>query len=156
MKISTLTPASGPRIIVIPDNHIGVPRYGTYAVVSRPAEHTIAPAASQRMANRQPNIPETQLLGLPGPSQPRGKRRYDAALDCYVAPPRAPDPVMRRPRDMAPPRQGSGRAWWIVDRETGCNLRKICAQTAAQAQQVAAEFAVNNGFAAADCYAMEA
>jgi hypothetical protein len=156
LKISTLTPSTGPRTIVIPDDYIGVPRYGSYSFVSAPQAHMVAPAASVAMANRHPMIPACQDLGLPNAPTPSGPRRYDEALGCYVRAPRRPTPVMKRPREWALPRESHGSDYWIMDRETGCRLRKICAQTVAEAQQIAAEFAVNNGGQASDCYAIGA
>lgn len=147
MLIRTLTPAVK-REIVIADEEIGRVRYGT-----QHQGHSIAPAASMAMANRATDIREDQKLDLPGFQPATGRRRYDFTTGAYVRDlPALPTP--RAPKRTVEPYQvAGGKPFWIIDRETGTRQRRICAQTAHQAQQVAAAFAEANGFEPSACYA---
>lgn len=153
-RITTLTPREK-RLIVVPDEEIGRGRYGTYVdSPRRPAEHSVAPAASMAMANRAPTIPETQLLDLPRAAKPTGLRIYDRRIDAWVAPPKPPiDVDHRRPKPSIAARNEQGEAYWIYDRSTGARMRRINAASYASAQQIAAEYAVNHGLAPGDAYA---
>lgn len=147
VQIRTLTPAIK-REIIIPDEEIGVSRYGT-----QHHGHSIAPAASMAMANRVANIPEAQKLDLPVFQPAQGRRRFCFITGAYVRDLPAL-PLPRAPKRTVEPYQvAGGKPFWIVDRETGARQRRICAQTAHQAQQVAAAFAEANGFPANTCYA---
>lgn len=154
MEIRTLTPREK-RVIMVPDEDIGRGRYGTYVdSPRRPAEHSVAPAASMAMANRGASIPEIQQLDLPRQAKATGLRIYDARIDAWVAPPKPPIDVDHRvPRPSIAARNEMGEAYWIYDRLTGARMRRICAQTYASAQQIAAEYAVNHGLAPGDAYA---
>lgn len=155
MLMRNLTPSTGPRIEVIADEQIGVRRYGTYAHASRPQTFTVAPSASMAMANRAPAIPETQQLDLPTQGKAHGLRIYDRRIDAYVAPPRPPIPVeMRAPQPTMVPYSESGPAYWVMDRTTGARMHRFCAQTPARAQQIANDYAINNGGSHGDAYAM--
>ena len=153
VQVRTLTP-SVKRVIHIPDDLIGVQRYGTYAHVERPAEHQIGPAASQRMANRQPKIPERHKLDLPSMAKPTGLRTYDRTIGAFVKPPLPPlpEPVVPGPIISAYS-DSKGSEYWLMDRLTGHRLRKVRAPTPARAQTFAADFARANGFKPGDCYA---
>lgn len=156
MEIRTLTP-SKKRELNIPDEMIGIPRYGTYVdAPRREAAQTVAPAASMRMANRTPTIPEAQRLDLPTQAKASGLRIYDRRIDAWVAPPKPPiDVDDRAPAPSIKARSEGGDAYWIVCRVTGVKMRRICAQTSASAAQIAGEYALNHGLSAADAYAMK-
>lgn len=155
MLVRTLTPKN-PRVIQIPDEEIGARRYGTYAHAARPQAHQIGPAASQRMANRLPNIPEDQRLDLPTQAPCDGLRVYDRRIDAWTREPRRIDVCDRKPGVSVNARSEGGKPYWIVDRQTGSKMRKITALTPASAQQIASEYAINNGCNPGDAYALAA
>lgn len=154
MEIRTLTP-SQKREIVIPDEEIGLSRYGTYVEAPRrQTAQTVAPAASMAMANREPAIPERHKLGLPTQARATGLRVYDRRVDAWVAPPKPPiDLDRRKPKPSIAARNEMGEAYWIYDRSTGARMRRITAASYASAQQIAAEYALNHGLSAGDAYA---
>lgn len=154
MEIRTLTPREK-RVIIVPDEEIGLGRYGTYVdSPRRPQDHSVAPAASMAMANRGGSVPLRQQLDLPTQARATGMRVYDRRVDAWIAPPPRPIEVDHRvPRPSVAARNEGGEPYWIYDRLTGARMRRICAQTYASAQQIAAEYALNHGLAAGDAYA---
>ena len=150
VQVRTLTP-SVKRVIHIPDDLIGVQRYGTYAHVERPAEHKVVPISIKPSYDP---IPEHQKLDLPPMAKPRGPRIYDRTIGAFVKAPRPPLPAPVVPGPIISAYSDSeGSEYWLMDRLTGHRLRKVRAQTAARAQTFAADFARANGFEPGDCYA---
>lgn len=150
MLIRNLTPAEK-RVIHIPDEEIGLRRFGTYVDgPSRPAEHHVRTPSP----NPLDPIPARQQLDLPRQARATGLRIYDRRVDAWIAPPKPPiDVDQRQPKPSIQARSESGDPYWIYDRSTGARMRRICAQTPARAQQIAAEYALNHGLAASDAYA---
>lgn len=150
VQVRTLTPSTK-RVIHIPDELIGVSRYGSFSHVDQPTEHKVIPISIKPSYDP---VPEHQKLDLPTAPKPKGLRAFDRTIGAYVLAPRPPLPAPVAPRPTVPPwGDTEGPEYWIVDRDTGYDLRKIRAQTAARAQQFAADFALANGFKAGDCYA---
>lgn len=83
-----------------------------------------------------------------------GARRYDATIDAWVRLPRPPLPAPVRPRPSVDVSSDTSGDWyWIVDRSTGVNMRRIRARTAAAAQSIAAQYALSNRLPACAAYA---
>lgn len=149
-QIRTLTPAVK-RVIAIPDELIGVPRYGSFSHVDPVTEHKVIPISIKPSWDPIPAAQRADVEPAPKDHRPR---IFDRSILAYVLAPRPPLPAPVAPRPTVPPwGDTEGPEYWIVDRDTGYDLRKIRAQTAARAQQFAADFALANGFKAGDCYA---
>lgn len=154
MFIRTLTPQT-PRIIHVPDNQIGLARYGTYVEDPAPEqEHQIGPAASQAMANRAAPAGD---LELPGQAKVSGWAKYDRAIDAWVKPPKPPIDVDEKIPAPSPPVWGgsSGPWFWVMCRETGVRMVRFRAQTAAQAQTIAGIYATAHKLPASAAYALK-
>ena len=153
VQVRTLTPAVK-RVIHIPDDQIGVQRYGTYTHAARPTEHKVVPISIKPAYDP---VPEVQKLDLPTQARPTGLRIYDRTIGAYVRPPLPALPAPVVPGSITSAyTDAEGAEYWLMDRLTGHRLRKVRAQTAARAQTFAADFARANGFTSGDCYALAA
>lgn len=121
----------------------------------RTQSFTVVGSASLAMAHPAHAKIQPEGLDLPTFARFRDERTYDPALDCYVKPERPPAPRPRRPKgewkriDNGVRSKGA----WIYCRQTGVRLVHVSVDTLAEAQALAAEFAVANGGRAGDCYA---
>ena len=150
VQVRTFTPAVK-RVIHIPDELIGVSRYGSFSHVDPVTEHKVVPISIKPSWDPIPAAQRADVEPAPKDHRPR---IFDRSILAYVLAPRPPLPAPVAPRPTVPPwGDTEGPEYWIVDRDTGYDLRKIRAQTAARAQQFAADFALANGFKAGDCYA---
>lgn len=112
-------------------------------------------SASVRMANRGPQIPESQRIDLPRTYEEPARRRFDARLGCWV-----PVPMRRhkpgRPQRTPPLPQGHGRKVFdVFDALTGARFGSIRGDAITQAISMAGQWAVACGFTPRDVRVVE-
>lgn len=151
VQIRTLTP-SEKRVIHIPNALIGFSRYGTFIEPENPTPHTVV---NKVFPQAYDPVPVSQRLDLPQGAPARGRRRFNAALNCWERAPLPPLPPVVRPKSTPVPYSDTtGALYWIVCAQTGHRQRRIRAQTPARAQQFAADFARKSGFSPSSCKAV--
>lgn len=154
VMIRTLTPRSGPRLIVEPieEPEIYFRRDEVWEHKQPATEFPIATSGALGHPHYDP-LP-TQEHDFAKPDH-RGRRIFDFRLGCYVKEPPKPAPLMRRPKPSpAAWTDTIGDHFWITCRETGSRMVRIRAQTAAKAQVYAGLYAIAHQLPAAAAYAL--